>query len=146
CWSTDGGLLACRAQDGTIRLLEPETLKELRKLAGSKGVSNLRWSPDSKTVAASRDGSIHLWDPGTGVEIRPLEGHECFVEAVCWSPDGKIVCSGSWDETIRLWDPGTGKLRRTLQRETGLVQSTAWSRDGKRLAWASNYVLNTRPL
>src|SRR2546430_4029556 len=37
------------------------------------------------------------------------------VRAVAFSPDGRLLASGSYDRTIKLWDPITGAVRRTLE-------------------------------
>jgi hypothetical protein len=41
--------------------------------------------------------------------MHPLTGHTSHVTAVAFSPDGKLLASGSGDETVRIWDVATGK-------------------------------------
>jgi WD40 repeat protein len=46
-----------------------------------------------------------------------LHGHTSWVRSVAWSPDGRILASGSQDETIKLWDVKTGECLKTLRSD-----------------------------
>jgi WD40 repeat protein len=69
--------------------------------------------------------------------VATLSGHTHYVYSVAFSPDGKILASGSWDNTIKLWDVATGREVRTLKGHTNSVNSVAFSPDGKILASGS---------
>ena len=47
-----------------------------------------------------------------------LEGHSREVNAVTFSPDSKLVATGSYDGTARLWDTVTGAVRNRLVHST----------------------------
>src|SRR3954454_9249851 len=69
--------------------------------------------------------------------LATLQGHTEGVTSVAFSPDGKMLASGSNDETIKLWDVQAGKEHATLKGHTNEVTSVAFSPDGKTLASAS---------
>jgi len=65
-----------------------------------------------------------------------LTGHTDAVTSVAFSPDGKLLASGSQDDTVILWDVSSGQEVRTL-KDTHAVSSVAFSPDGKLLASGS---------
>jgi WD40 repeat protein len=73
-------------------------------------------------------------------ECNRLEEHSNSVNSVSFSPDGKILASGSSDETIRLWNLERGKegeVIHTFKGHKGQVNSVSFSPDGKILASGS---------
>lgn len=60
-----------------------------------------------------------------------------YVNAVAFSPNGKLVASVANDKTARLWDTDTGKLLQVLRRHLDEVTSVAFSPDGNLVATAS---------
>ncbi|PPR04540.1 hypothetical protein CVT26_002507 [Gymnopilus dilepis] len=67
-----------------------------------------------------------------------LRGHTQVVNCVAFSPDGRLIISGSDDSTIRIWDAETGNpLRSSLSGHTNWVYSVAFSADGKRFVSGS---------
>ena len=68
-----------------------------------------------------------------GRPVRELKGHLDFVHSLAFTPDGRLLASGSGDTTIKVWDPGTGEELRTLAGHTNWVEALAAGPDSRTL-------------
>jgi tricorn protease-like protein len=66
-----------------------------------------------------------------------LKGHKSSVTSLAYSPDGKLLASGSDDDTVKLWDATTGREHATLEGHGNSVLSVSFSPDSKTLASGS---------
>ena len=116
----------------------PETVKPVVALAVS---------PDKAMIAAGRGSEIHIYDAGSGNSVRALVNpalkddtgqpmklaHLDIVQALVFSPDGRLLASGGFQEVI-VWDAQTGMVRQRLTGFSDRVVALDFSKDGKLLA------------
>ena len=136
----DGQTLATASQDGTVRLVDLQTLRARASARGHNG--NLfagAFSPDGRLLATACLGcKLKLWGiPG----LRPvadLAGHTFPIRSVAFSPDGRTLASSDNDGQVRLWDVAARALRRCVAVSSTGIWCVAFSPDGQTLATASS--------
>ena len=87
------------------------------------------------------DGGIRIWQVGNLQQTDQVDAHSSWVRSVSFSPDGKILASGSDDQLVKLWDFSDGKIGekpvKILQGHTYRVRSVSFSPNGDLLASSS---------
>ncbi|MBD2210936.1 serine/threonine protein kinase [Nostoc linckia FACHB-104] len=147
-FSPDGQILASGSWDKTVKLWDVNTGKEIFTLSKHQlQVNSVAFSPQGQLLAStSFDRTICLWQLSEAREFknRPdytllgtLSGHAWAVLTVAFSPDGKILATGSDDNTIKLWEVNTGQVITTLLGHSWSVLALAFTSDGTMLISAS---------
>jgi WD40 repeat protein len=132
---TDGRHVLSAVDDGSLRMWDVKTGKQVRAFEGHKGpLSGVAVSPDGRRIASASQGRTPcLWDAKTGEELRQFAGHSHTGYRVAFSPDGRrLLSTDTGAKTVRLWDVESGKELRQFVGHTGPVHFAVFTTDGRR--------------
>jgi WD40 repeat protein len=150
-FAPDGKLLAAAATDGSVRLFDTATGKEVRTMgrapAGPGGVvpatgyaTQLAFSPDGKSLGLiEANQRVRIVDPSTGKDLRQIApAAQSGVLSFAFSPDGKTVATAGRDKLVRLWEVASGNEVGQLEGHQTVVSAVAFAADGKTLVSGSD--------
>jgi WD40 repeat protein len=148
--SPDNRWLAVIKNDSTIQLFDRQSGRLVRELSAEcrnnpyndgrlYAPVSLLFSPDSRFLAAGDDGfAVVLWNVETGKIRRVVRPYGDSIYALAWSPDSKMLASGSvYFREITLQDLRRGGKRWILRGHTAGIHALTFSPDGMQLASGS---------
>ncbi|HZU34257.1 MAG TPA: sigma-70 family RNA polymerase sigma factor, partial [Gemmataceae bacterium] len=143
--SADGRWFACATFKSAVTLWNATSGRLVRAFGPPFSPrAQLVISPDGRSIATpggqpkldgrSEQRDIVLWETATGRERLRIHVHERQVNRLAFSPNGRLLASGSGSETIHLWDTWTGDEIDHFTGHRGRVDWLAFAPDGKTLA------------
>jgi WD40 repeat protein len=126
---------------GVVGKGQPSRLELVLNVGPLPPVTALAFSADGNLLVSGSYGHVSVWDMNTGQPVQTLTNVLGAVNAVKFSPDGKLLAVAGGQPSargeLRLFDTATWQLKATLGGHGDVVFGVAFSPDGKKLASAS---------
>jgi WD40 repeat protein len=132
---SDGSRYVTGSMDGTIRVWQSDTARELSVMKGPHSIVSHVWfiRDGAFLISISDDRTIRIWDAKRGREVLPSMGHKSMVTCLDVCESSSNVVSGCHDGTIHIWDMRSGELRTKFMAHDEGVEYVSVSADGKAL-------------
>ncbi len=139
----DNTIAVATYNDTRIALVNLQTLVAAANFL-DKGYATpyqMAYSPDERLLAVTSGDSIRIFNLGTLAShlleaVADEYGRNIFT-SLCFSPNGKRICTGGTDGRVRVFDVETGKQVCCSQEHRHTVNSVCWA-DERRIVSGSD--------
>ncbi len=138
--SVDCRRFAVGLSDGNVYVRDAASGAELTRFTVERTrtwVQSLAFSNNGQRIASASANNVRVWDLASGDEIACLEGHEDVVTSVSFSPDDRLIVSGSEDQTARIWDCASWTQVNCLRGHHEEVTCAAFFPNSRRIVTGS---------
>lgn len=135
-----GGHFAAASITRRVRIFRPSDWRSLRSnYTHSQSVGGVAIRPDNQHIATvGEDKRLHTAKLSDGKTVNNIaNAHTGAARAVSYSPDSKLIASGSADKEIKIWPADKATALRTLSGHTDAITSLAFYKDSQHLVSGS---------
>jgi WD40 repeat protein len=153
-YSPDGKRILSGQFDGSVRLWDAASGRQLRQFCGPTqaysndvlpAISTAAFSADGRRiVVADHTGYVRIWNTSTGQQLTSFRADGQDAKSAQFSPDGKDVLTLGADRVARVWDAASGKhLHLLFPGESGALSAACFASDGRVLSLGADSTLRT---
>jgi WD40 repeat protein len=138
-FSPDGTLLLTGFQDGSFRLLDPETMEPSLEVPGAhvKAVNAMDMPPTMEFVLTAGYNQIKLWDLN-GTQVGRWSRHATTIWNAEIDHQGTYAISSAFNRTFLIWDVYNGEVLQEMRGNDDVTMTVTFSHDGRWIASGSN--------
>lgn len=137
-FSPDGKVLLAGFDDGSFRLLDPDSFTSSLELVGAhhKAIHAMDMGPQMDYILTAGANSIKLWDRN-GEHLADLNAHATTIWNTEISRDGAWAISSAVNKTFLLWDMQDRVLAEKMQAHEDVALAVCFSPDMRYIASGS---------